>query len=231
GLETFRGMFDPSVWSDPPIVQWVRFPLFLLALLLLVLGLEILLIRRQYLIPLTLAGCILLLPFLAAYRVQLSRYWMLALSPLTLAIATGVVAAVQWTKGRVRLLSACLACSLILMLSTYSLPGLWQMYEARAQVRPTNAEMERLAGLVQVTMRLGDTVLIDIKIFEKRTADETGEPWTLGHLLTFRRVPVMYAVHESGQLGAILEQDPDRSYLLVAPLFSSATLPTDIATL
>ena len=218
GVQIFRQLFEVSVWNDTPVPWWVQTLLFQTALFAFLLGLIVLLLRRQYLVPFVLIGCILTLPVLAAYRVELHRYWMLALPPATITMAVGIMSAARWAAslGHARL-AYLLAGLLVVALSTYSLPGLWKMYQVRGQVGPTNNEMERLAALIQDATRPGESVLVDQLVFPKPKLDETREEQTLYHLLRFHRVPVSLVMHGSYYIRESLDRHPGQSHLLVAP--------------
>ena len=227
GIGMFMSLFEGSgIWGDTPVPWWLQTLLFGVLLVSLLIGYGLLVLRRDYLIPLALISSLVFVPLLAGYWVDHHRYWMLTLPPGLIAIALTITSAARWAAARYVAWPIYAVTSLMVgMLAAYPLPALWRMYAARAQVHPTNREMERLAALVQNSVVTGEIVLVDEAILTTPKPDESSAARTLSYLLLLNRVPAITVHHEDLPKWAFAQTG--QSFLLIVPP-SSPVLASDV---
>ena len=230
GIGMFLRLFEASgIWPSTPVPWWPETLLLQVSPICLLVGCVLLVLRRQYLIPITLISSIVLLPLLLAYQVDWYRYWMLALPPGLVAIAFGITSAVRWVGALRRswpVYSVTALC--VAILAAHPLPALWRMYAVRSQVHPTNREMDRLAALVLNAVRPGEVVLIYEFILAQPKPDESSEARTLSYLLLLSREGTsLMVLRESAESPfSFALAHPDQTYLLVVP--SSTPIPDNM---
>ena len=216
GVRTALSTLGASVWHEPALPWLVRDGLHLTTAGLVLAGAGLLASRRQLLIPLVLMGWVVTLPALTAYRTQWHRYWMPILPMMEIAAALALATVGRWAAARWRPWSVHLAVALIVvLLVAHSWPGLWHMYRARVQVRPSNAELERAAALIAGMAEPGELVLVDQRIFADRPPDETFEARTLHHLLMFHGLDTRVEQLDPARFVDILTSRPEQSFLAV----------------
>jgi len=227
GIGMFMSLFEGSgIWGDTLVPQWLRTLLFGVLLLSLSIGYALLVLRRDYLIPLALISSLVLVPFVVGYWVDHHRYWMLTLPPGLIAIALCITSAARWVAARYIAWPIYVAsCVLVGILALYPLPALWRMYRARVQVHPTNREMEQLAALARNSVATGEIVLIDEAILMTPKPDESSAARTLSYLLLVARVPAITVHHEDLPQWAFVQAR--QSCLLIVPP-SSPVLASDV---
>ena len=226
GIGMFMSLFEGSgIWGDTPVPWWLQTLLFGVLLVSLLIGYGLLVFRRDYLIPLALISSLVFVPFLAGYWVDHHRYWMLTLPPGLIAIALTITSAARWAAARyVAWPIYVLSGLLVGLLAVYPLPALLRMYGARAQVHPTNREMDRLSVLVHDSVRTGEIVLVDEAILPTKP-DESSAARTLWYLLVLKRVPAIAVLHQD--LPRLAFAQTGQSYLLIVPP-SSPVLASDV---
>jgi len=230
GMGMFSRLFAASgIWSSTPVPWWLETLLLQVSPICLVAGCVLLVLRRQYLIPITLISSIVLLPFLLAYQVDWYRYWMLALPPGLVAIALAITSVIRYVPALWRSWPARFVTGFfVALLAAHSLPALWRMYAVRSQVHPTNREMDRLASLVLNAVRPGEVVLIYEFILAQPKVDESSESRTLSYLLLLNREgPSLIVLPESPDSPfKYALAHPNETYVLVIP--SSTPIPDSV---
>ena len=216
GVETFLSALGGHYWQGDPLPGLAQSLLIVLTVATFAYGLARLMARGDRFIPYLMVSWLLVLPVLTAYRTDLDRYWLAALPIAGMAMATGIVDGSRFLASRWPTIPRVpVTALLVLLLAGYSWPGLWLFYEQQAPIRPTNAELEWLAGAIAATERPGEPVLIDFNLFPKIHSDGAYEQRALVYLLTLRHIPSDHPVFTSIDLLHMLEKRPGQSFLLV----------------
>ncbi len=142
----------------------------------------------RWVMPVAVVSWILLFPLYNRQNEFLFRYNALMVPVLCVGVALGAHQLWRWMEARrgdrVAVAVPCLAAIVVVA----GLVAEFSYSAERSAVQPTNTQLARVAAATAGYVQPGETVLIDISLYQQRARDETLEARSLEYFLSFLRV-------------------------------------------